>query len=101
MHFAVPGVSREDQTIRMLPTRLTGAWFTPESLKDKRKDETATILYLHGGGFVAGSVDTHDTPVRELAKRTQCRIFSLEYHRVQYCTLHPVHIILSPLISYF
>jgi acetyl esterase len=37
------------------------------------------LLYLHGGGFVIGSPDTHDRLTRELAERTGARVLSLHY----------------------
>ncbi len=37
------------------------------------------LLYLHGGGLVAGSVATHDRIARALANAGACRVVSLEY----------------------
>ncbi len=37
------------------------------------------LLYLHGGGLVAGSVATHDAIARALANAGACRIVSLDY----------------------
>ncbi|MBM4440048.1 MAG: alpha/beta hydrolase [Candidatus Rokubacteria bacterium] len=37
------------------------------------------LLYLHGGGFVIGSPDTHDRLTRELAERTGARVLSVHY----------------------
>ena len=37
------------------------------------------LLYLHGGGFVIGSPDTHDRLTRELAERLGARVLSLHY----------------------
>jgi acetyl esterase/lipase len=37
------------------------------------------MLYLHGGGFVIGSIDTHDSMCRALANASGCRIISLGY----------------------
>lgn len=37
------------------------------------------VLYLHGGGFVIGSPDTHDRLTRELAERIGARVLSLHY----------------------
>ncbi|AVS70291.1 alpha/beta hydrolase [Paracidovorax avenae] len=37
------------------------------------------LLYLHGGGFTVGSIDTHDTLCRELARRAGCMVVSLGY----------------------
>lgn len=37
------------------------------------------LLYLHGGGFTVGSVDTHDSLCRQLALRSGCAVLSLDY----------------------
>lgn len=37
------------------------------------------LLYLHGGGFVIGSLETHDSLCRQLAMRSGCAIVSLDY----------------------
>ncbi|SRR5579871_1947437 len=37
------------------------------------------IVYFHGGGLVAGSVDTHDAVARSMAQATGCRVVSVEY----------------------
>jgi acetyl esterase/lipase len=43
-------------------------------------DERSTALvYFHGGGFVIGSIDTHDGVTRALAKRAGCVVVSVDY----------------------
>lgn len=37
------------------------------------------ILYLHGGGFVAGSLDTHDAIARAITRAGDCRVVSVGY----------------------
>ncbi len=37
------------------------------------------LLYLHGGGFTVGSVNTHDSLCRHLAHLAQCAVVSLNY----------------------
>jgi acetyl esterase len=37
------------------------------------------LIYFHGGGLVAGSVQTHDAIARSLASSGRCRVLSLEY----------------------
>ena len=37
------------------------------------------LLYLHGGGFTIGSIDTHDVLCRELARLAGCMVVSLGY----------------------
>jgi acetyl esterase len=37
------------------------------------------LAFFHGGGWVQGSVRTHDRPCRALAHRVGCRVVSVEY----------------------
>ncbi|GGM73278.1 alpha/beta hydrolase [Thermogymnomonas acidicola] len=37
------------------------------------------ILYLHGGGFVLGSIETHDAMCRYMAKHSGAKVFSVDY----------------------
>lgn len=39
----------------------------------------ALIVYYHGGGWVAGDLDTHDLPCRLLAKASGARVLSVDY----------------------
>ena len=40
-----------------------------------------TCVYLHGGGFVLGDLDTHDAQARRLAVRTGSAVLSVDYRR--------------------
>jgi acetyl esterase len=37
------------------------------------------LVYFHGGGYVIGSIDTHDGITRALAKRAECIVVSVDY----------------------
>jgi len=37
------------------------------------------FVFFHGGGFVAGTLDTHDTPLRAVANRCGCIVVSVAY----------------------
>jgi acetyl esterase len=37
------------------------------------------MLYLHGGGFVIGSLETHDSLCRQLARRSGAAVLALDY----------------------
>jgi acetyl esterase len=37
------------------------------------------LIYLHGGGWVAGGLDTHDGVCRRLANASGCRVLALDY----------------------
>jgi acetyl esterase len=40
-----------------------------------------TVLFLHGGGWVIGDVDTHDNQARRVCRDTGAVVVSLEYRR--------------------
>jgi acetyl esterase/lipase len=40
-----------------------------------------TVLFLHGGGFVFGDVDTHDGQSRRIANRTGSAVLAVDYRR--------------------
>ena len=42
---------------------------------------TALVVYLHGGGWVVGSIETHDRACRRLASASGVSILSLDYRR--------------------
>ena len=42
-------------------------------------EKPPVLLYLHGGGFTIGSVETHDSLCRQLALRSGGAVLSLEY----------------------
>ena len=37
------------------------------------------LVYFHGGGWVIGSLDSHDAPCRELASKAGCVVVSVDY----------------------
>ncbi len=49
-------------------------WFTPEEPSPHR-----IIIYLHGGGFAAGSVKTHGRMASHFAKELQAEILFIDY----------------------
>lgn len=69
----VPAVAQvDDLTIAgSLPLRL----YTPRADADPRR----LILFLHGGGWVVGSIASHDGLCRRLALATGLRVASLDY----------------------
>jgi acetyl esterase len=40
---------------------------------------TAAIVHLHGGGWVVGDLDTHDTVCRDLAAGSGCAVVAVDY----------------------
>jgi acetyl esterase/lipase len=55
---------------------VNGAWIeTPQSRRQH------VIFYIHGGAFIAGSVQSHRSIAGELARHARARVFSVEYRR--------------------
>jgi acetyl esterase len=60
----------EDTKIAGVPVRI----FEPHGAADP-----PVLVFFHGGGWVVGSVRTHDRPCRALALRAGCRVVSVDY----------------------
>src|SRR5262245_65023324 len=60
----------EDTEVDGVPVRL----YTPAAADGER-----LVVYFHGGGWVIGSLDTHDGSCRALANRSGCRVASVGY----------------------
>ncbi|MDZ7688336.1 MAG: alpha/beta hydrolase [Halobacteriales archaeon] len=43
------------------------------------EDAPATVVFFHGGGFVVGSLDTHDSLCRMIADESGLRVVSVDY----------------------
>jgi acetyl esterase/lipase len=50
--------------------------YTPREVDD---GPLPGLVYFHGGGLVAGTLDTHDPVARALANAGRCRIVSVDY----------------------
>lgn len=70
------GVSAEDSVAQSVPVRI---YTSAEQAK-------AVLLYLHGGGFVVGGLESHDDVCAELCKRTGCTVVAADY---RLCPEHP------------
>ncbi len=66
-----PGVTTADHRADGVPVRL----YTPPA----PLAGAAAIVYFHGGGWVTGSIATHDGLCRRLAVGARCRVVSVEY----------------------
>jgi epsilon-lactone hydrolase len=51
-------------------------WLTPPEF-----DPTRALLFLHGGGFVFGSLVSHGHMAAEMARTARCRVLQLDYRR--------------------
>src|SRR5262245_55121608 len=38
-----------------------------------------TLVYYHGGGFVGGTLETHDSTCRRLANKSRCQVIAIDY----------------------
>ncbi|SIR28836.1 acetyl esterase [Haladaptatus litoreus] len=57
-----------------IPVRI----YTPEGSED---GQHPALVYFHGGGWVLGNLDTHDSVARSLANRGDCVVVSVEYRK--------------------
>ena len=64
----------EDRQIPGPAGNITVRVYTPNP-----KSGLPILVFFHGGGFVAGSLDSHDTPLRSLANRCECIVVSVAY----------------------
>lgn len=67
-----------------IPTRelrYTGAAAQEQRMRLYRGGESdaVTFLYIHGGGWVGGSIDLHDRSARGLAAAGACNVLSISY----------------------
>ena len=54
-------------------TRIAARLYAPS------RERLPLLVYFHGGGFVIGSIGTHDALCRTLAKRAHCAVLSVDY----------------------
>ncbi len=52
------------------------AWFTPDGY-----GKSKTILYLHGGGYVMGSYNTHRALIGRIARASGCKTLAINYRK--------------------
>nr|BFE61334.1 hypothetical protein GCM10020063_058600 [Dactylosporangium thailandense] len=64
-----PSVAVEDRVAGHVPVRVY------------RQEGRTRIVYLHGGGFVLGDLDTHDLVCRRLAAATGATVVAVGYRR--------------------
>ena len=52
------------------------AWFIPDGY-----GKSKTVLYLHGGGYVVGSFNTHRALIARIARAAGCRTLAINYRK--------------------
>lgn len=55
---------------------IEAAWFTPQEFTKSK-----TILYLHGGGYVMGSYNTHSALIGRIARSSNCKVLAINYRK--------------------
>jgi len=50
--------------------------YTPDGMSD---DPAPMLIYIHGGGYIRGDLDTHDDVCRFLCHHTPCIVASVDY----------------------
>lgn len=46
---------------------------------DAKAGPLPTLIYYHGGGFVIGNLETHDSTCRRLANKSRCQVIAIDY----------------------
>jgi acetyl esterase len=52
--------------------------YVPQAV-DRLPNKAPVLIYYHGGGFVAGTLEDYDTLMRALANRGECMVISVAY----------------------
>jgi acetyl esterase len=68
------GVSASDMSIAGPAGSIPVRCYSP---RDKTTE--ARVLYLHGGGFILGGLDSHDSICAEICERTGCAVTAVDY----------------------
>lgn len=66
------GVATHDSTVAGIPVRWYG---------DEPTAESDVVVYIHGGGWLAGDLDSYDPDVRRLAARLELPVVAVDYRR--------------------
>jgi len=93
--LVVDAPSDDELTVRDLSIPGPEGPETPISVRAYTPPDSAgrpVLVYLHGGGWVRGDLDTHDGLCRLLAETTDCVVVSVDYRRAPEHTFPtPVH----------
>ena len=73
-----PPADRRDEALDVGARRLRLRVYAPP---DRGGDFLPGLVYFHGGGLVAGDLDTHDALTAALAAGAGCRIIAVDYAR--------------------
>ena len=76
-HFDTPipnGIDIRDDVVEGRDGPISIRWYTP-----REPSSDATVIYYHGGGFVLGNLDTHNTICADMASETNLRVVAVDY----------------------
>ena len=71
----VAGIERTDHEVPLNGRTLQARLYRPQDAATP----LPVVLFLHGGGWVHGTLDTHETTAAALAREGQCAVLSLAY----------------------
>lgn len=77
LKFGEPIFRTEDRRIPGPGSDIPIRIYTPRELKTSEK--LPVLIWFHGGGFVIGSLETHDSVCRMLANQADCLVVSVDY----------------------
>jgi len=82
MKLGGPGAAvgaTEDRTLPGSSAPLAVRIYSPVRTAAAHRALSSGLVYFHGGGLVAGSIDTHDSIARALCHEGDCRVISVDY----------------------
>lgn len=74
---AMSGGFALEPDVRVAPTAIggiAGEWITSPAIRDER-----VVLYLHGGGYVVGSLSTHRELAARVGRAAGARVLTIDY----------------------
>lgn len=80
-HRAVIPLAGEPEPVRNVYERQipSESGNIPVRIYAPNADQAPVLIYFHGGSFMSGDLDTHDTPLRALANKVGCIIVAVAY----------------------
>ena len=77
LKYSEPIFHTEDRRITGPGSDIALRIYKPREIKTAEK--LPVLMWFHGGGFVIGSLDTHDSVCRMLANQADCIVVSVDY----------------------
>ena len=77
LKFSEPIFRTEDRRIAGPGSDIALRIYTPRGIKPAEK--LPVLMWFHGGGFVIGSLETHDSVCRMLANQADCIVVAVDY----------------------